>query len=284
MLKIQTIDRGTMWLGWNRYRGGIWQVQWSAPNAPKSVTRLSRAVLRLLDAAVATQKKRESMQAAGEFTDAGIVNALIALVSSQVGPAHYRLHHEIVAADRILQSLKTKLATPQVDKTDIAAAILRMQIRQHLSSLDVGKRIQAVLKADPVTLQAVLEGPTYLVGVPDDVMQQVQNAAYKAAAPEIVAEIEMLEDAIESAKALQGIIVPAAQETLKKNQKEVEALLLQNIEAETRAIAEDRSRESADPTGVLALLKNLNADALDQISKAAWQTSIDKKFGSLTAA
>lgn len=284
MLKIQMTDRGQAWLGWDRHAGGIWQTQWSAQSAPQSVQRLSRAVLRLLDAAGNVQKKLETLQVSGEFTQTGIANSLAALIADQVGPSLYRLHHELAIADAVAKALKTKVADPKVDKTDFAAAFLRMQIRQHFASLELPARVRLALSADPTTLQAILEGPAYLIDLPPDVMHQVQSSAYRAAAPESVDEIELLDGAIPAAKSLQGIIAPAVQKTLDMTAQKTKELLSKNIEAELHQIDKDKAREAADPSTVLAMLPNLSRDALEQVRNEAWKVSMAKIGVGLTAA
>lgn len=284
MLKIKITDRGQAWLGWDRYTGGIWQTEWSAQSAPQSVQRLSRAVLRLLDAAGNVQKKLETMQVSGEFTQTGIANSLAALVADQVGPALYRLHRELAIAEATAKALKASVSDPKVDKSDFAGALLRMQIRQHIATLELPARVRTAINADPITLQAILEGPAFLIDLPADVMHQVQSSAYKAAAPESVNEIELLDGAIKAAKSLQGIIAPAVQKTLNMTPQKTKELLSKNIEAELQQIDKDRSREAADPSAVLAMLPNLNKDALETIRARSTEVWLSKLGGGSTAA
>jgi hypothetical protein len=68
---------------------------------------------------------------------------------------------------------KFKLAAPPTDPVSLQ---LRGEIRAYIRDLDNSKRLEMVRNADQRTLEAILEAPAFLSGLPEQVVASVQES------------------------------------------------------------------------------------------------------------
>jgi hypothetical protein len=101
-----------------------------------------------------------------------------------------------LAADRA-KAIADSMTLPGYDKSDIAAAMVRSEIRTHLRSLPAEKKASMLVLgiADEMTLHAVLEAPAHLSGLSDRIRDEVRHTALVKAHPEKAAQLEEIDNA-----------------------------------------------------------------------------------------
>lgn len=105
----------------------------------------------------------------------------------------------------VRQEVETRRANLQKqgpDKTDVAGALMRQEIRTHLRSLDAAARV-AMLQSDnvaPEVALAVIEAPSVLSGVSDNLRNGLINQSMEALNPGEVEILAELESALEAAQ------------------------------------------------------------------------------------
>jgi hypothetical protein len=76
---------------------------------------------------------------------------------------------------------RATLAKPKIDATDLAAAMLRQELRTYLRGLDLSERMTALTdKPDPAMLAAALEAPAALSGLTAETRAHVEEAYVQA--------------------------------------------------------------------------------------------------------
>ena len=96
----------------------------------------------------------------------------------------------------LLGSLLPELLALKIDKTDLAAALLRQEMRGHMRSLDAGARF-ALVTADEAFLHAALEAPPSLSGLSLERRDQAVRFFLDKNFPDELAEFEETETALE---------------------------------------------------------------------------------------
>lgn len=99
-----------------------------------------------------------------------------------------------VPAREVLNKKRQELQPFRADPQDAAAALLRMEVRSHLRSLDPGAR-RSLLERGGVFVEAALELPE-LSGVADDHARALRARAVEATQPKALQEVEELESAL----------------------------------------------------------------------------------------
>jgi hypothetical protein len=153
------------------------------------------AAIDALDAAKATIASNP------ELTDVGRQKQIKESIFRETVPAMHRGQIELAKARQEVETRRAALIPPKADPTDAAAAVRRQEIRAFLRGLD-DKGRDAFLKkskGDAEVTQAIIEQPAALSGVRDSLHDLILNEAMEAAYSPEIAELQMLEEAIDVA-------------------------------------------------------------------------------------
>jgi hypothetical protein len=102
------------------------------------------------------------------------------------------------AAKRDAESRRANLTAAAPDKTDLAGAIMRQELRAHIRELSAQKRTALLNDPDPVVALAVTEAPAMLSGVTPATHKRLTDKAIEALHPGELETVVELEKAIET--------------------------------------------------------------------------------------
>lgn len=104
-------------------------------------------------------------------------------------------------ADKWVKDTSAELAGAGIDKSDVAGALMRQEIRTWFRSLDAAKRT-AMLgvpeQLDPEIAQAVMTAPAFLSDISEAQLGKLQARAFVAQNPEAAKRFEQVEEAKEA--------------------------------------------------------------------------------------
>jgi len=159
-------------------------------------------VLHIADLATAVndlENKKVGLEKSGRHTPKGIAEAVkkFAVENTVETLRNAKVRAQIVA--KKLKRDRAALVAAPLDKDDIAAALLRQEMRSHLRTLDAGKRF-ALLIAEEVFLEAALTAPPVLSGMDIEQSSLAIRAFLGRNFPD---QIEQFEESEESLKSFQ---------------------------------------------------------------------------------
>jgi hypothetical protein len=168
-----------------------------SPGLRAAVTTASRA-------AEALAAKWAEIGKNNALSDVGKKAALRDVLAKQFGPALRESRNYLSKARSKLETLKNAIAAkPSSDPSDIAAAILRQEIRNALAEMEPGARAALVSnpKTDQRIIEAVLTAPAIVTGVDGEVLGRVERAWQSQRFAAELQEIDSLEKMLEAAQA-----------------------------------------------------------------------------------
>jgi hypothetical protein len=146
------------------------------------------------------------------------------------------------AARTALAQTRANLSTSKIDKTDIAGAVVRGEIRSWLRGLDPAARTALITTGgSPEILQAILEAPPVLTGLSETQFKQVENHALAGSSPEGVAKMQAIREALEAVESAERAA----------------SLTLQDA---ANVSSDDLASAVGDPTSADILASRLSAD------------------------
>jgi hypothetical protein len=170
--------------------------------AHPSTAALRRAAENCFTIAENFAKHRDFLERDGFFTPEGKRAKLTEALTKQFARDMRDARQPIEAAAKDIERLRGEIKPVPVDRTDVVAAMERAEIRAFIRGLSDKDRIAALLQQpDPKVLDAVLDAPAALSGVPEQ-----HYAAAKAAREEQLfgaqlAEIDALQAVVDEANA-----------------------------------------------------------------------------------
>jgi hypothetical protein len=180
---------------------GLWDF---AAEPGSTLASLETAYLTGLNAIDSVEACKASGIASGKFTEAGLQADVLALaLNNVIGPLH-KARTAIGKAKAELAQRKSKLTLQQPDKTDIAAALLRQEIRGHLRGMPQAERDKYVVgnldNLPPVVAEAILTAPPELSGIAETHRALLTEKALEAQHPGEMEQVSELQRAIEIAE------------------------------------------------------------------------------------
>jgi len=172
--------------------------RWKFADAPR-LKPVRAALDAALDAADAVTAKHSALAKNEKLSALGRLDDVRGFVSKSTAPAVHRARAVANKTRADLATWKARLQPPAPDRGDMAAAVLRSEMRQHLRGLSTGGRMALLLaeNPDPTLLQAALEAPNFSSGLTDSLRAQMLEHYAAAKHPNDLAEIGQVEDAIE---------------------------------------------------------------------------------------
>jgi len=182
-------------------RTRLWELSGSANPA---VQRLEATYLAALGAIDRAEARHAASKADPRFTPDGVRDDLLKFVLSDAVPALHRGRTAIKKARAEVAERRSKIKIEGPDKTDVAGAFRRMEIRTRLSAMKPDELTSYFAKYGdnlPVEIaQAVTELPPEYSGVPQSRHDLLTERALAAQFGNAVAEIKEIEQAIEAAE------------------------------------------------------------------------------------
>jgi hypothetical protein len=197
-----TMPKGRMTV---RKNGGrrtrLWELAGS--NNP-TVRRLEASYLGGLSAMDRVEARHAANKADSRFTPDGVRDDLTKFVLSDAVPALHQGRTTIAKARAEVAERRSKLKIEGPDKTDVAAAFRRMEIRTRLNNMKPDELTAYFARYGdnlPTEIaQAVTELPAEYSGVPQSRHDLLTERALNAQHGDAIAEIKEIEQAIEAAE------------------------------------------------------------------------------------
>jgi hypothetical protein len=177
---------------------------WDFPVTPgTTMAKLKDAYVTAFNAVDAIEERKASSAKSGKFTADGLVDDALQFALNNAVPTFKRGRDAIGAAKKELAARREKLQLSAPDKSDIAGAYLRREIRDRLTAMPAKERDafmnENVERMDPVVAEAILTAPAWLSGVAESYRKQLTDKALQAQHGDAVTELQELERAIEVA-------------------------------------------------------------------------------------
>lgn len=174
---------------------------------PDAVTRyLMEAVIDLQEAFASA---RASIRNDNTLSDAGRVQAVRRWLSENAAAQLYRVRRTVESCRARIDAERQKLLPPPPDKTDLAGAILRSDLRAILRGMSIGSQKATLLgkDADPIFRTAVLEAPRLASGVPDELRQHTIDAEVERLHPGRSAQLNDLAEDVALLETTAAVVV-----------------------------------------------------------------------------
>jgi hypothetical protein len=168
-----------------------------------TMAKLQDSYLSALGAVDAVEDRKANAAKSGKFTEAGARDDALAFALNEAVPTFKRGRDAIAAAKREAAALREKIKLREPDKTDVAGALMRREIRDTLKAMrpeDRDKFISRNLSdMEPTVAEAILTAPAWLTDVSPTHRQLLMDKALQAQHGDAVAQVQQLERAIEYA-------------------------------------------------------------------------------------
>lgn len=216
--------------------------KWSAEGrlAPAKAT-LNRA----LGLPATVQAERAKAATDPNLTAAGQAEATRKFLAGDTAANLLHAKRSAEAMRKQINAWWASLQPPAPDKSDMAAAVLRSEMRAMLREMPNGSRIKMLLSddVDPRILQAVLEAPDAMSAITGDLREKIVARSIERDHPDDVRAIKEAEDALQ----LVDVSVRVAFEAVRsagdfKSDEELDSFLTESLGQRVAAI-EDHARQ-----------------------------------------
>jgi hypothetical protein len=174
------------------------------PKPNTTLARLEAAYMSGLDAVDQIEARTRSNAASGKFTAEGVKDAALKFALSDLVPTLHRARTTIKKTKSEVAERKSKLKVDGPDKSDVAAAFRRMEIRTFLRDMQSDDQAKYFANhGDNLPTEvamAILEMPPEFSGVPKSRHDLMTTKALEAQHGPEIAEIAELEEAIVAAE------------------------------------------------------------------------------------
>lgn len=176
-----------------------WNTDW---NVLHLTGPLAGHVAKIGDAVSGLKEAGAQFRASGRLTEVGIREAIKDKAKSETVPALRRAQHELRRTRENITAYRNKLVAPTIDKTDVAAAMLRQEIRAQLGAMKESDRIRLLAETKDVRiLDAYQELPTFC-RIPADIAADLAEARLEASHGKEVRQIREAQQAAEIVEAM----------------------------------------------------------------------------------
>ena len=149
------------------------------------------------DLAASTRVNRQTLQASGKLTEAGVDEQLLGAVPD-MARAFRKAERVAANARNEIAQRRAGLTLKQPDPANLAAELGRQELRTYLRSLPQPER-DAITRSenlDPKLAEAILSAPRALSGVAQMHYDRMRNQAIEAQNPGVSANLAEMEEAI----------------------------------------------------------------------------------------
>jgi hypothetical protein len=174
------------------------------PKPNTTLARLEAAYMSGLDAVDRVEARARSNAASGKFTSEGVKDDALKFALSDLVPTLHRARTTIKKAKAEIAERKSRLRIEGPDKSDLAGAFRRMEIRNFLKAMKGNDQKNYFARhGDNLPAEvamAILEMPPEFSGVPKSRHDLMKTRALEAQHGPEIAEISELEEAIAAAE------------------------------------------------------------------------------------
>ncbi|BAV45843.1 Uncharacterized protein MLTONO_0940 [Mesorhizobium loti] len=228
-----------------------WRPEWSNRS---DLSGLNNAFSKALHFVETVPNTRSQLAKPGTLSEKGLNDAVRSLAAEKVVP---ELRRAMWTAERAANGLKnelSRLAVPrQHDKTDIAGAMLRGEIRTMLRGMDSGER-HGLIMSDPMFLTAAFEGPAALSGMTEAMRTDLERRMIEQAHGPAIEAINSAKDAVDLTQAAIEMAVSAVKTEGAFDNDHFFGVWMATASAEVeREIASEKARYEPRPSAAEAL-------------------------------
>jgi len=177
---------------------------WTHGDGASHLGRLRKAYLDAVDIGERLDTDRQRIQSDRNLTDVGKRDAL-AKSCAKHAAALKCARLAVEGAERGIAEQKEALRPKPADKTDIAGALRRQELRAWLRGLSVDERAAALKEPNTEIVQAVVEMPAPVSGTNQAYYERMVAAAIENGNPGALDELEKLQSALATAKQAVGV-------------------------------------------------------------------------------
>jgi hypothetical protein len=146
----------------------------------------------------APKLKKAALEKPGTLNGRGVAEALRRDLGKHVVPELRRILRVVGERREAMKHERATLAKPKIDATDLAAAMLRQEMRTYLRGLDLSERMTALTdKPDPAMLAAALEAPAALSGLNAETRAHVAQTYVQATHAQTLKAMDDREEALD---------------------------------------------------------------------------------------
>jgi len=224
---------------------------WSIAAVSKEIEPLVQGYRDALGLIENIPSRLEAIAADKELSDVGKATRRRALAQENAQVVK-RARDAMAAGIAQIETLRSDMLRTSIDKTDLASAVLRSEIRTWLRGLPDARRTALLISgADPQITSAVIEAPAELSGVTPDRHDQMREDLIRQLNPESVQKADQIAEALASLASAEKV----AYETLTKgsgiaphelNELMGDASLVERIRARLDAAGFDISEANDD--------------------------------------
>jgi hypothetical protein len=180
---------------------GLWDIK---PKPGSRAEALQRVYLDSLSAVDQAEARKASALASGKLTPDGVKSDLLTFGAQKLAPVLYRGRQVVEAAKREVADKRSQIKLQPADKTDLAGAMRRAELRDWLRNKSEADR-SAYLREHAESLApeialAMLEMPAEVSGISQLQHSAMVDRVLEATHGEAISEIKQLERAIELAE------------------------------------------------------------------------------------
>ncbi len=172
-----------------------WKSEWTARS---DLVRVGGAFQKTVHFIESLPHERVSLAKTGELSTKGMDEAVRRMAAEKIVPDLRRAAWEVEKLGNQLKNERVKLGVPAPDKSDIAGALLRQEIRSFLRGMEHSERV-ASITADPAFLESAMEGPAALSGLTEELRADLANRMIERANGPAIEAIEGAREAAEVA-------------------------------------------------------------------------------------
>jgi hypothetical protein len=208
---IQNFD----WVGAQKAHGGpIWGIMGPA----------NAALTDVIDAGIA---KADELKRDPAFTAIGRKQQLTSWFQATALPKLKAVRSALAAAEAEVETTRAKMTVAQIDKSDVAGALLRGEIRTWLRGMDPAKRSTMLVMGSlpQATSLAILEAPAELSGVSAKEHARLQATVLESAHPAETAKIRAIEEGAQALASVERAALMALTEATGVGRGEVDEML-----------------------------------------------------------
>lgn len=168
---------------------------------------------KVLDAHDSIRLKSAEIEKDAKLSAIGKVDAMRGYLASDAAPVVYRAGQLVKHAQRRLTAWRARLETPAtIDKTDVAAAVLRSEYRTRFAAMKPAEKSRWLHSGtiDPVMYQAICEVPADMLGIDQTFRERMVAAWIEQKHPGAVQQIDDSVEAVALIDAALGVTTMVA--------------------------------------------------------------------------
>jgi len=209
---------------------------------------MAKADHALREIAKTTEQKALEIGQDRDFSDSGRRNQIRQWFIDNGVPVLRQAKDAIDAADQASEGVISAMRNTEPDKTDLAGALLRQEIRAQFRAMDPARRTALVSGAEvlePIIALAIMEAPAALSGVTPEQKARLTTASRTALNPDEARKIERIDTAKDALAWTMDVAVRAMTRSAQVTAYEIDEMLARPTLGQRLASMVDGGGEAA---------------------------------------